>query len=369
MQTTEQLADWIQLINSENIGPITFYKLLDIYKDAAAALAELPKFPKYKIFPRERVKREIEKAQKNNIKIITRLSPLYPESLKHIEDAPPVLYVAGNPQILQNPLSLSIVGARNASINGRKTASRMAYDLTNSGILIISGMARGIDSAAHKGAMYAKNQKGETLAVLGTGVDIIYPSENKSLYQQILENGAAISEFPLGTEAQSSNFPRRNRIVSALSLGTLVVEATLHSGSLITARLALEQGKDIFAIPGSPQDSRALGPNKLIKEGAVLVENAEDILQVLQLNNQKQIIQYVDNLQKNADIPQMSQPDTVPAGEKVPLLEYINREGVYVDELIRTSGLSASEVSLELLELELSGRIERQAGNKVALIK
>lgn len=369
MQTTEQLADWIQLINSENVGPITFYKLLDIYKDASAALAELPKFPKYKIFPRDKAKREIEKAQRQNIQIITRLSPLYPESLKHIEDAPPVLYVAGNPQILQNPLSLSIVGARNASINGRKTASRIAYDLTNSGILIVSGMARGIDSAAHKGAMYAKNQKGETLAVLGTGVDVVYPAENKTLYQQILENGAVISEFPLGTEAQSSNFPRRNRIVSALSLGTLVVEATLHSGSLITARLALEQGKDIFAIPGSPQDSRALGPNKLIKDGAVLVENAEDILEVLQLNNQKQIIQYVDNLQKNADIPQLSEPDAVSAGSQTPLLEYINREGVYVDELIRTSGLSASEVSLQLLELELGGRIERQAGNKVALIK
>lgn len=369
MQSYEQLTDWVQLINSENIGPITFYKLLDIYKDAATALAELPKYPKYKIYPRDLAKAEIDKAQKLKIEIITRLSPHYPESLNHIEDAPPVLYLAGNPQVLQNPFSLSIVGARNASINGRKTASKIAYDLTNSGVLIISGMARGIDSAAHKGAMYANNQQGATLAVLGTGVDVIYPSENKALYQQILQNGAIISEFPLGSEAQSSNFPRRNRIVSALSMGTLVVEATLHSGSLITARLALEQGKDIFAIPGSPQDSRALGPNKLIKDGATLVENAEDILQALQLNNQKQIIQYVDKLQKNADIPQMSLPDKTPADVKTPLLEYINREGVYVDELIRISGLNASEVSLELLELELSGRIERQTGNKVALIK
>ncbi len=369
MQIEEQLTDWVQLINSENVGPITFYKLLNIYKDAATALSELPKFPKYKLFPRDLAKREIEKAQKQKIQLITRQSPLYPESLRHIEDAPPVLYVAGNIQLLQNPLSLSVVGARNASINGRKTASKIAYDLTNSGVLIISGMARGIDSAAHKGAMYAKNQQGETLAVLGTGVDVIYPSENKALYRQILENGAVISEFPLGYEAQSSNFPRRNRIVSALSLGTLVVEASLHSGSLITARLALEQGKDIFAVPGSPQDGRALGPNKLIKDGATLVENAEDILQALQLNNQKQIIQYVDKLQKNADIPQMSLPDATSAGVKTPLLDYINREGVYVDELIRASGLNASEVSLELLELEMNGRIERQVGNKVALIK
>ena len=369
MQTDEQLVDWIQLINSENIGPITFYKLIKTYKSAAAALNELPKFFKYKIFSRDDAKREIEKAYKQNIKIITRLSSFYPKSLCQIEDAPPVLYIAGNPNILQNQLSLSIVGARNASINGRKTASKIAYDLTNSGVLIVSGMARGIDSSAHKGAMYAQNQRGETLAVLGTGVDVIYPPENRSLYQQIIEQGAIISEFPLGTQAQSNNFPRRNRIVSAISLGTLVVEATLHSGSLITARLALEQGKDIFAIPGSPQDTRALGPNKLIKDGAILAENADDILQALKINNQKQITQYVDNLQKNVDIPKLFTDDVSPADSNSSILDYINREGVLVDELIRISGQTPAEVSLKLLELELDGRIERQTGNKVALIK
>lgn len=365
----EQLLDWIQLINCENIGPITFYKLLDIYKDAAAALAELPKFPKYKIFPRKQAERELELANKKGIHVIPRCSNAYPENLKQIEDAPPIIYVKGRAETLACPVAVSIVGARNASINGRKTASKIAYDLTNNNVMIISGMARGIDSAAHKGAMYAQNQNGPTIAVLGTGVDVIYPKENAGLYEQIAAQGAVISEFPLGTEAQANNFPRRNRIVAALSMATLVVEATLHSGSLITARLALEQGRDIFAIPGSPQDARALGPNKLIKDGAVLVENAEDILGVLSVNNQKQINHYVDNLQKNADIPQVQILEEPICVEKADIISWLTREGVYVDEIIRMSGLSASEVSFALLELELSGRIERQTGNKVALIK
>lgn len=369
MENQEHILDWLQLINSENIGPITFYKLLEMYKNAGKALEALPNFKKYKVFPRSLARRELELAAAKGIKIITRESPFYPENLKHIEDAPPVLYVKGRLETLQNPLSLSVVGARNASVNGRKTASKIAYDLTNSGVCIVSGMARGIDSAAHKGAMYARGQQGETIAVLGTGVDVVYPSENQTLYEQICNQGAVISEFPLGTEAQAGNFPRRNRIVAALSLGTLVVEATLHSGSLITARLALEQGKDIFAIPGSPQDARALGPNKLIKDGAVLAENAEDILAVLSNNNQKQITQYVDNCKKNTDIPKLSDEPLSSAGEKTDITDYLSHSGVYVDEIIRQSGLSASEVSLRLLELELSGKIERQTGNKVALIK
>lgn len=369
MQNQGQLLDWIQLINSENVGPVTFYKLIDFYQSAEAALEALPKLKKYKLCSRDFAKRELDKAYAKGIRILTKLDNAYPENLQHIEDAPPVLYVCGNVALLNAPLSLSVVGARNASINGRKTASHLAYDLTNNGVLIISGMARGIDSAAHKGAMYAKKQCGETIAVLGTGVDVIYPAENAKLYDQIKEQGAVISEFPLGTEAQSSNFPRRNRIVSALSLGTLVVEATLHSGSLITARLAAEQGKDVFAIPGSPQDARALGPNKLIKDGAILAENCDDILEVLSANNHHRVIQYVDKCKKNVDIPESLTVDVSPVEAHGSLTDFINREGIYVDELIRLSGLSPSEVALKLLELEMDGRIERQPGNKVALIK
>ena len=271
---------------------------------------------------------------------------------------------------------MAIVGARNASINGRKTASHIAYDLTNNGVLVVSGMARGIDSAAHKGAMYACNQKGATLAVLGTGVDVPYPTENRQLYEQICEQGAIVSEFPLGTEPQAQNFPRRNRLVSAITQGTLVVEATTHSGSLITARLALEQGKDIFAVPGSPQDARALGPNKLIKEGAILAESAEDILSHLNPEKQQQLIEYVDKLQKNADYPAKdnlkeasTDNDNIKQSETSSIIDCLSREGTLVDEIIRKTGQDAATVSLALLELELSGRIERQPGNKVALIK
>ena len=275
---------------------------------------------------------------------------------------------------MNSPLTLAVVGARNASINGRKTAAKIACELTSNQVLIISGMARGIDSAAHKGALHALNQQGPTLAVLGTGVDVVYPPENQDLYQKIIDNGAVISEFPLGTGPQPNNFPRRNRIVAALAQGTLVVEATARSGSLITARLALEQGRDIFAVPGSPLDQRAQGPNRLIKDGANLVESAEDILNILLLNNNRRIRPFIkprtqdlfaapiDISEKTADIPQQSS-----AADS--LLNLLDFEGVYVDEIIRRSGLDASSLSLLLLELEMDGKIERRAGNKVALIK
>lgn len=365
-----ELIKCLQLINSENVGPVTFYKLIVRYRSLDNALEALPSLPKYRLFSKAQAQREYELAQAAKIRIVTFQDLEYPQNLRQLNDAPPVLYVRGNPNLLNAPAALSVVGARNASVNGRKTASRISYDLTNNGILIVSGMARGIDSAAHKGAMYALRQKGPTLAVLGTGVDIVYPQENKNLYAQICEQGAVVSEFPLGTEPQAQNFPRRNRIISALSQGTLIVEATTHSGSLTTARLALEQGKDIFAVPGSPQDARAQGPNKLIKEGAILAESAADILECFNPEKQKQIIEYVDKLQKNADYPAVDnlETDNGPA-DNASVIDCLSREGTHVDEIIRRTGLDASAVSLALLELELGGRIERQPGNKVALIK
>ncbi len=371
MSQSQYIIKCLQLINSENVGPITFHKLLEHYGNIDNALEALPTLAKYKLCSLSWAKKEYEKAIQNNIKIITFQDKDYPQTLHNLHDAPPLIYLKGNLDLLNTPASLAIVGARNASINGRKTASRISYDLTNNGILIVSGMARGIDSAAHKGAMYALGQKGATLAVLGTGVDVIYPSENKNLYAQICEQGAVISEYPLGSEAQAQNFPRRNRIVSALTQGTLVVEATTNSGSLITARLALEQGKDIFAIPGSPQDARSLGPNKLIKEGAILVETANDILENFNPEKQKQIIEYVDKLQKNADYPAIENSTEIleTALPDSHIIDCLSPQGTYVDEIIRRTGLSPQEVSFQLLELELNGKIERLAGNRVALIK
>lgn len=355
------LVSQIQLINTEGVGPVTFFKFINEYGSAQEALKHLP--PKFKLFPKDKAQREIELAKHKGVKIISYLDNEYPENLKQLPDAPPLLYVLGNIELLQHPVSLSIVGARNASVNGRKTASRISYDLTNNDVLIISGMAKGIDAAAHKGAMYAKSQTGPTIAVLGTGVDVIYPLENKNLYEQIKVQGAIISEFPMGTEPQPNNFPRRNRIVSALSNGTLVAEATTKSGSLITARLANEQGKDVFAIPGSPLDARSSGPNQLIKEGAVLVESFEDIINHLAITNHKQIKSFVDKKPQPVRIEKKAKSEPVSDLET-----YLSHDGIDIDELIRVTGLDSSELSLKLLELELSGRIERQIGNKVALI-
>ncbi len=374
MTADKDIIDIIQLINSANIGPITFYKLLENYGTPSEALKHLPS--KCKLFPRRLAERELSLAHNLNIHLIPFNDTTYPAQLRTIEDAPPLLYVKGNPNCLNSPLSLSVVGARNASLPGRKLASQIAHDLTEQGVIIVSGMARGIDASAHKGAMYALRQTAPTIAVLGTGVDIPYPAENLKLYEQIAVQGAIISEFPLGTEPSANNFPRRNRIVSALSQGTLVVEATLHSGSLITARLALEQGRDVFAVPGFPTDGRSAGPNKLIKDGAYLVENAEDIINILQQTPntsnrpvlppvQKELfLPPLDNQPKTADIP-----ETALSTGKINIIDFLTPGGVYVDEIIRESGLDSATVSLQILELEMSGRITRLAGNKVALIK
>lgn len=374
MAAENKILDYIQLINSANIGPVTFYKLLRQYGSAEAALAALP--ADRRTFSRSAAQKEFELARRQNIRLLAFDDPEYPENLRAAEDAPPVIYVRGQINCLRQPLSLSIVGARNASLNGRKLASQISCELTSQGIMIVSGMARGIDTAAHKGAMFALNRTGSTVAVLGTGIDIAYPAENQKLCEQIAGQGAVISEFPLGTEPSAGNFPRRNRIVSALTDGTLVVEASLHSGSLITARLALEQGRDVFAVPGFPTDERSAGPNKLIKDGAFLVENAEDILNVLSADTRRKIprtprpvqtdlfVKPLDKESKTADIPDTASPD-----RETDILSLLTPAGVYVDELIRVSGLDSAAVSLRLLELEMEGRIERQVGNKVALIK
>ncbi|MEE6208503.1 MAG: DNA-processing protein DprA, partial [Alphaproteobacteria bacterium] len=252
--------------------------------------------------------------------------------------------------------------------------SRIAYDLTQADVLVVSGMARGIDAAAHKGALYAKQQQGPTIAVLGTGVDEIYPLENADLYNDICRQGLAISEFALGTKAQVSNFPRRNRIISALTQGLLVAEASLNSGSLITARLALEQGKEIFAVPGSPLENRAAGPNRLIKEGAVLTESAEDILNVLSMTANRQIkISKIESLpldkaENNVNISVQNTAEKTKS-ENVNLLDLISFEGVDIDVLLRTSNLPQADFFTQILDLEFSGKIQRQAGNKVARLK
>lgn len=370
-----ELSDILQIMMTDGVGPVTFYKHLQTYNDnltkTISAIAQ-----KKKLCSKDKAAEEIERAAKLGVKIITYKDAVYPESLRQLNDAPPILYALGNTDLLSHPLSMAIVGARNASINGRKIASRIAYDLTENDVLIISGMARGIDSAAHKGAMYAKNKLGPTIAVLGTGIDVVYPAENKDIYKMIAEQGLIISELPFGTAAQISTFPRRNRIISALSAGTLVVEASLHSGSLITAKCALEQGKDIFAVPGSPLENRSQGPNHLIKEGAVLTENAEDILNILSINQNRQIksaqlsLKPLDKVENRVNISDIKISEPLPNKENnLPLIELITFEGVDIDELLRSSGLMQADFFSQLLDLEFSGKIERQVGNRVARLK
>ena len=371
--TADELVEILQLINTDGIGPVSFYSWLRKTGSIRASLDEIA--AQKEIFPRGRAELLVEKARQIGAEIITFKDSRYPQSLKELNDAPPVVYTLGRGELLNYSPAVSIVGARNSSIAGRKIASRIAYDLTQNDVLVISGMARGIDSAAHKGAMYAKDQQGPTIAVLGTGVDEIYPIENKELYTRIREQGLIISEFPFGTKAQVSNFPRRNRIISALSDATLVVEAGIHSGSLITAKLALEQGKEIFAVPGSPAENKSSGSNQLIKDGAVLTESADDILDFLALNrnyrikNNTQAFLPLDKAENNVNISEQKKMPTGVLKSQCPLLEMISYEGVDIDELFRSCGLSQADFFSQVLELELSGKIERQVGNRLARIK
>lgn len=365
------LLDILQLINTESIGPVSFYKYIKKAGSIRNALDLVA--GKKQLCSRSFCEEELERAYKQKAQIIAYSDAEYPHNLRQLNDAPPLLYVLGNAELLQYPVAVAIVGARNASIGGRKTASRIAYDLTNNDVLVVSGMARGIDSAAHKGALYGKEQKGATIAVLGTGVDLVYPAENAQLYKDICQQGAVVSELPLQTAAQVANFPRRNRIISGLSCATLVVEAGLNSGSLITARLAMEQGKDVFAIPGSPLENRAAGPNKLIKDGAILTESAEDILNILSITQNQQIKNVIqpnkalDKAKNNVNI--LEQENITSLDKQTNLLELIGYDGVDIDELLRVSGMPSAEFFMQITELEFAGKIVRQAGNRLARIK
>lgn len=358
--------DWLRLIRSQNVGPITFYKLLNQFGSAGAALEALPDLAKrggaktFKAFPKAEVEREMEDLARLGGHLLTRTHEHYPPLLSQVEDAPPVIQVLGHPHLLKKR-TIAVVGARNASLNGKNFARAVSADLGKAGLLIASGMARGLDAAAHEGALDSG-----TVAVLGGGVDVIYPRENEALYHDLKERGAIISEVPPGTKPQARHFPKRNRIISGMARGTVVVEASLKSGSLITARMALEQGREVFAVPGSPSDPRASGCNKLIKEGANLIQTAEDILEVLTpifsspLGEPKAL----DFQQKTPALPEDRELEKA-RGE---IQEMLSPAPVTVDELVRNCQFSPAAVSLVLLELELAGRLERHPGNRVSLI-
>jgi len=366
LDDAEKLAR-LRLIRSENIGPITFHRLLHQFGSAHAALEQLPVMARnggrkktLKICTITDAEKERSALQDIGAQMVFWGTADYPPLLTQIDDAPPILFIRGHVHLLAKK-AVAIVGSRNASINGRRFAQSIAAALGDAGYLVVSGMARGIDTAAHLGAL----QTG-TIAALGGGVDVVYPRENTNLYNNLIETGTVCSEVPIGTTPQARHFPRRNRIISGMSRAIVVLEAGAKSGSLITARMALEQNREVFAVPGPPQDPRVKGSNALIRAGAYLTETADDVLQVL--------AEMSPNAFNEGRRRHVNTHSSAPFDEKELDLarDHVHQALGYgptdTDEIIRDTGQSPAIVSAILLELEVAGKLERQTGNKVALI-
>lgn len=359
--------DWLRLIRTDTIGPIAFRKLLARFGSAGKALEAVPELSRrggrqrpLKPASRTVAERELTALRKLGGKLIGLCEPDYPPLLAEIDDPPPLLSVRGGVHLLAKPM-LAVVGARNASTNGRHLAERLAGEVGQAGYIIISGMARGIDTSAHEGSLATG-----TVAVLGGGVDVIYPPENRPLYGRLLAEGAIVAELALGTQPQARHFPRRNRLISGMALGVLVVEAAPRSGSLITGRFAAEQGREVFAVPGSPLDPRAQGANTLIRSGATLVQSAEDILEGLQGMTRSPLREAQLDLFAPPSSPVVE--DDISDGDRALVLEKLSPTPTPIDELIRQCELSPAVVQTVLLELELAQRVEHQPGNKISLI-
>jgi len=362
--TDAQRLDWLRLIRSDNVGPRTFRTLINHFGGARAALEALPDIARRggalkpaRICGVEEAEREIAAARKQGVALIALGEPDYPARLRAIDDAPPLIAVRGQAAVLGRP-AVAVVGSRNASAAGAKFAERIAHDVGQAGFVVVSGLARGIDAAAHRASIGSG-----TVAVLAGGHEHIYPAEHEGLLRQILETGAAISEMPIGWEPRARDFPRRNRLISGLSLGVIIVEAAKRSGSLITARMALEQGREVFAVPGSPLDPRAEGTNGLIKQGAAMVTEAEDVLQVLRPILGRDLA--IPAKEPEFDTPLPAEPGR---GERERIVSLLGPSPVSIDDLVRLSGLSPAIVRMVLLELEIAGRLERHGGSLVSLV-
>lgn len=359
--------DWLRLIRSENVGPITFYQLLERFGTAEAALKALPDLAakggragRLKIAPRKAAEEELAQVEARGARMVARSEPDYPPLLRHVEDAPPLITLLGHGH-LATKKAVALVGARNASANGRRFARELASALGQSGLLVVSGLARGIDAAAHEGGLATG-----TLGVVAGGVDVRYPKENTRLYESMEAQGCILAESPLGTTPQARHFPRRNRLISGICRGVVVVEASPKSGSLITARLALEQNREVFAVPGAPGDPRTQGCNALIREGAHLTEGVDDVLAILAEAFRKPLSEPPGLFHPSAERPDMDESEIAQARSLVG--EQLSYAPTAIDDLIRETGLGAAAVQVVLLELELAGRLERQPGNKVAAL-
>ena len=364
---------WLRLARTENLGPLGVRRLVDRFGGPLGAIEAIEtsaiglKKP-IRLADEKAIDTEIRATEKIGGQIMGWDDPLYPALLALIEDAPPVITVLGNPALLGQKM-VAMVGARNASANGRRLTGLIAGDLARAGWAIASGLARGIDTAAHETTLATG-----TVAVIAGGIDTIYPVENTALYHKIAEQGCVIAEGHLGQPPAAMLFPRRNRIVSGLSYGVVVVEAALRSGSLVTASRALDQGREVFAVPGSPLDPRCRGSNRLLKDGATLVEDADDILKTLtpMLADQhwRPLPRMITKKENSAPIvadlftPQADIPATGP--DQI-LHQALSMEPVTVDELVRLCSLSPEQVMSTLVEWELIGTIIRHPGNRVSL--
>ncbi len=362
--TPAQRIAWLRLVRTDNVGPVTFRQLLNRFGSAEAAIEALPDLSRKAGRPLQpisqaRAEDEIAGLSRFGARLVAQGEPDYPGHLLHISGAPPLVTMAGGER-LDWQRTVGIVGARNASSAGVKMTRILATGMGERGYTVVSGLARGIDTAAHRASLDTG-----TVAVLAGGFDRIYPDENIPLAHDILDNGGALlTEMPLGWEPRSRDFPRRNRLVSGLSLGIVVVEAAKRSGSLITARLALEQNRDVFAVPGSPLDPRAEGGNALIQQGARLVTNADDIVEILGGADPGRHALFDPEWQPEGGVADDAQPAE---DERARLLGALSSTPVEVDELIAQTGISPQAMQILLLELDIGGQVEWSSGQLVAL--
>ncbi len=352
--------DKLRLIRSANIGPVTYFQLLARFGSAKAALDALPDLASrgggrsMRLAGARDVETEVRAVEKLGARYLFVGEGLYPPLLAELETAPPALIVRGNLRLLDRP-AIAIVGARNASAAACRFARGLAHDLAGEGVIIVSGLARGIDTAAHHGSVDEA-----TAGVIASGIDIAFPPENAALQERIAHEGVLIAEQPPGREPLARHFPSRNRIIAGMALGTVVIEAAPKSGSLITARLANEAGREVMAVPGSPLDPRAQGCNALIRDGATLVQNAGDVLETIR----PMAGRVEQGSERWRGPPVDADASNVERGAVTALLGHTP---VLVDELVRQSGLHPAVVATVLLELELAGRLERHAGGRVSL--
>lgn len=364
--TEETRASWLRLIRSRRVGVSTFYRLMREAGSAEAALDRLPEVARaagtlnYQICPMNIVEAELAAAYKVGAQMVCFGDANYPEALTEIEDAPPLFWAIGDTALLSRPM-VGMVGARNASSLGERMARKLAAGLSEQGIVVVSGLARGIDAACHHAAL-----EGGTIAVQAGGVDKIYPRENTDLFWELGAKGLRISEDPMGLTPQARHFPKRNRIISGLSRAIVVIEAAARSGSLITARNALDQGRDVLAVPGHPFDGRAAGGNMLIRDGATMVRNIDDILQHLAGITGDAMTRPAPS----APPPAQIQPQTPPPARDLQqtsklhqmILDRLGPTPIAEDQLIRDLKLPVQQISSELVNLEIDGQIERASG-------